>query len=137
MKNIWVLVTGARDLRHPARAREILRAEFLSLHDTYSWDSITLVHGAADGIDTIAREVAFELGIRHEPWRAGLFPTPLIRNKFMVNLVVKMKELGDDAVCWAFARRWASGTGNCAREARRAGLHVVDFGVSTEDRNPF
>lgn len=94
------------------------------------------------GIDTIAKEVAVELGIEHEPWPARLFPNPLIRNKFMVNLVVKLAELtpgqGDEAVCWAFARRWASGTGNCAREARRRGLRVVDYGVNTEDRNdPF
>lgn len=49
--------------------------------------------------------------------------SPRARNQHMVNL-------GAD-VCLAFATRWASGTGMCARMARKAGILVVDYGVDT------
>jgi hypothetical protein len=138
VKTLWILVTGARDLRDSVRAREMIRTEFLRVLETRTNREVMLVHGDAPGIDTIAKETAIELGIKHEPWSAEHFYSPLVRNKFMVNLVAELKQQGDDVVCWAFARKWASGTGNCAREARRRGLEVIDYGVSTEDpNNPF
>jgi hypothetical protein len=50
------------------------------------------------------------------------------RNKHMI-------ELGAD-FCLALARAWDSGTGNCARQARAAGIRVLDAGCPTgmEDR---
>jgi hypothetical protein len=41
-----------------------------------------------------------------------------------------MVSLGAD-VCLAFAQAYASGTGHCARAARKAGIPVLDYGVST------
>ena len=138
-KQLWILVTGARDLQDRAKAEALARSALVEAIDNYGRDMITIVHGNAEGIDSIFRDLAIELGVDHEPWKARLFISPLIRNKFMVNLVRKMQDVMDaDTVCWAFARRWASGTGHCAREARRAGLNVLDYGVSTEDpKDPF
>lgn len=85
---------------------------------------VTIVHGGADGADQWASEFADEWGTREECWLARDFSTPLARNQHMV-------DLGAD-ICLAFADRWASGTGNCARAARRAGIPVRDLGVSTE-----
>src|SRR5690606_28867717 len=48
---------------------------------------------------------------------------PLIRNQEMVDKGAN--------VCLAFATKWNSGTGHCARAARRAGIFVCDYGVST------
>lgn len=128
-----ILVTGARDLRDRAKAETLVRS---LLEDTWierGRTNIKVIHGNAEGIDTIFREVCEEFGIEHEPWPAHLFYNPLVRNKFMVNLVAELQTQGDQAVCWAFARKWASGTGNCAREARRRGLKVIDYGVNTGD----
>lgn len=133
-----ILVTGARELRDQAKAESLAWSLLEEAWIQHGRTNIKVIHGDAEGIDTIFRTICEEHGIAHEPWPAHLFPTPLIRNKFMVNLVAELQRQGDEAVCWAFARRWASGTGHCAREARRRGLNVIDFGVSTEDpKDPF
>lgn len=136
---IYILVTGARELRDPAKADTLVWSLLDDAAAKYGVDNILIVHGDAQGIDALFKKYANHMGIQHEPWKANLFATPLIRNKFMVNLVAELAETNKaKAECWAFARKWASGTGHCAREARRRGLHVVDYGVSTEDtRNPF
>ena len=85
--------------------------------------NVTLVHGGAVGLDSLADCAARTLGLSVEPHRAINFRTPRHRNQHMVNL-------GAD-VCLAFAQKWASGTGMCARMARKAGIPVVDYGVST------
>jgi len=86
-------------------------------------DVVTIVHGAAAGADAMAQEWADVAEMPFEAHRAEDFPSPLVRNRHMVNL-------GAD-VCLAFAQKWASGTGNCARLARRAGIPVIDYGVDT------
>lgn len=136
MNTIWVLVTGSRDVVN----REWVYAKAHSLITDLKerFGDIRLIHGDASGVDEIFHKVARDYrGITVEPWPARLFPTPLIRNKFMVNLVRRALDVypDDEAVVWAFARRWASGTGHCAREARRQGLTVIDYGVSTEERS--
>jgi len=55
-------------------------------------------------------------------WELGKGAGPR-RNTRMVNL-------GAD-VCVAFAAAFRSGTGDCARKARKAGIEVLDYGVST------
>lgn len=135
MKEIWILITGSRDVRDEDRATKHARSLLLPVIEKYGTDYVHVVHGQAAGIDTIFHTVATELGVKVEPWPANLFSHPFIRNKFMVQLISNMQDhFHDDAVCWAFARTWASGTGNCARYARQCGLHVVDYGVSTAPR---
>lgn len=87
-----------------------------------------LVHGAAVGVDIEAVYIWQSLGRPTEahPWEK--YGSPRARNQHMA-------DLGAD-VCLAFATSWASGTGMCARMARKAGIPVFDWGVSTaiEDR---
>lgn len=93
------------------------------------WPAVTIVHGAArSGVDRWAGRLGKSWGMTVEPHPARNHPDPLARNAHMVSL-------GAD-VCLAFAKAWASGTGNCARLARKAGIETIDYGVSTriEDR---
>jgi hypothetical protein len=61
---------------------------------------------------------------------AAEHPNPKARNLHMI-------ALGAD-VCVAIAHNWISGTGHCARHARKAGIPTLDFGVATGmDHSPW
>lgn len=116
-----ILVTGSRSWTDARTLAEAL-VRFAKRGDT-------LVHGAsvdADGepcgLDWLADRMWTGFG-PIEKYPAADFPTPLARNQFMVNLGA--------GVCLAFASRWASGTGHCARRARIAGIPTYDYGVDT------
>lgn len=124
MSALRVLFTGGRDYLDRATIRRSLG---WALATYTSIGTPVLVHGGARGADTIAGEEWAALGI-HVPgglsvevYRGGA--DPLGRNLLMVRLGA--------TVCLAHATRWAGGTGHCARAARRAGIHTVDFGVDT------
>lgn len=87
------------------------------------WQLITLVQGEADGGDTIAAAIANAWGMTVEGHPAREHATPLARNAHMVNL-------GADC-CISTADRWASGSGNCARLARKDGIPTYDYGADT------
>ncbi len=82
----------------------------------------TMVHGDADGLDLLAVDLWKPYG-PVEGHRAEDFPDPLKRNLFMISLGAE--------TCLAFALRWRSGTGHCARHARKAGIFTLDYGVDT------
>lgn len=129
----YILVTGTRDIRDRDQAERLVRSLLAKECVLIGPENITVIHGDAIGIDKLFREVVEGwAGMTHEPWPAHLFPGPLIRNNFMVNLAKGLALDGDDVVCWAFARSWRSGTGQCARKAREAGIPVIDHGVSTK-----
>lgn len=117
-----ILITGARDWTDGDRLYE-------ALSDLeYEYPGAVLVHGDALGVDREAAKQWELWGLPTEAHPASDHATPLDRNLHMVGL-------GAD-LCIAFATRWASGTGHCARAARRAGIPTIDYGVSTapEDR---
>lgn len=129
---LHILFTGTRDVRDPEKAEELIRSLLLeAVRAKAGPENVRIIHGAAVGIDQMADRIAKDMGVEREPWPAHLFYTPLVRNKFMVNLGRGLVQDGDEVVVWAFARTWASGTGHCARHARQAGLTVIDYGVST------
>jgi YspA, cpYpsA-related SLOG family len=113
-----ILVTGSRTWTDQSGLRLALFREIIA-----DDGRTVVVHGAARGADTMADRYARMTGCQPEPYPAEDFPSPRDRNQHMV-------DLGAD-VCLAFATSWASGTGMCARMARRAGIPVVDFGVDT------
>jgi len=117
-----ILVTGSRDWTD----REAVGRALDKAAPIDPVDRIVVVHGGARGTDLVAHYWATKWGWITEAHPAG--SDPKARNQRMV-------DLGAD-VCLAFATRWASGTGHCARAARRAGIRTVDYGVSTrmEDR---
>lgn len=111
-----ILVTGSRRWTDDAVIYRALAAERNPAGNI-------LVYGAAIGADKIAAYWANEFGWQVDPYPVHRFATARIRNQHMV-------DLGAD-VCLAFALSWASGTGMCARMARRAGIPVIDHGVNT------
>lgn len=123
-----ILVTGSRGWRD----REPIRSALVEALGTYATVGLPiLVHGNAPGADLLASlEWSRLMSTREGDWlarpefyNARDFPTPLARNAHMVSLGA--------TVCLAFALSWRSGTGNCARLARRAGIHTIDYGADT------
>jgi len=115
-----ILVTGSREWTDDravavALGHAITRAPFE--------EEIVIVHGAAPGADSSARTWANLRGFTEEPHHYSEHASPKHRNDHMVRL-------GAD-ICLAFAQSWASGTGHCARAARRAGIETIDYGVDT------
>lgn len=125
-----ILVTGSRDWQGIDEIRVALTDVIKS---NIRYGEFVLVHGACPkGVDLFAHVLweAFQ-GARiptkllpAEQYPGGAFPSFKARNQHMVNL-------GAD-VCLAFATKWASGTGQTARMARRAGIPTIDYGVDTE-----
>jgi hypothetical protein len=133
-----ILVTGTRSIRDRIKAENLIRSLLEEAWIEHGRTNILVIHGAAPGIDLLTQEICQELGIYYEPWPAKHFSHPFARNEFMVKIVAELDKQGNETVCWAFALKWASGTGHCARKARQYGLKVIDHGVSTEDKNdPF
>lgn len=132
MTPVRILVTGSRAWTD----RAAVRAALVDALATFSGTGLpVLVHGAAAGADQLADEVWKELQAElpnqlgpAEDHPAADHPSPRHRNQHMVDLGA--------TVCLAFADRWASGTGMCARMARAAGIIVVDVGVSTDGPRP-
>lgn len=121
-----ILVTGSREWTDYGTIASYL--------GHYAEHGDTLVHGACEfgGADELAEKywLANDIGPvdPHPAQKGDAFGSKSDRykkrNQHMVNL-------GAD-ICISFAKDWGSGTGQCARMARRAGIPVVDAGVSTE-----
>lgn len=130
MSPLRILITSSREWTD----RAAIRAALLDALGTYTTIGLpVLVHGGAKGGDRIAHGewAALERArrgwlARPEIYPAVDFPSPRARNQHMVDLGA--------TVCLAFATSWASGTGMCARMARRARIHTIDYGVSTDVR---
>lgn len=132
MNTLRILVTGSREWTDRDAVDHAIRGVLMNY---WTDQPPVLVHGCAPGADTIADELWAQWRIerdRHgaqpwpqpERWPGRDFPTPRARNQHMVNLGA--------TICLAFAHKWASGTGMCARMARRAGIPVTDIGVNTK-----
>lgn len=129
------MVTGSRDIKDLAQTDTLVWSLLDDAQAKYGTSNLLVVHGDAVGVDALFKKWCEHLGIKQEPWPAWLFPSPLIRNIHMVNLVAGLRDAeGYDVVCWAFAREWKSGTGHCARKARDADILTIDYGVNTKGR---
>jgi YspA, cpYpsA-related SLOG family len=89
---------------------------------------VTIVAGGAKGADKMAEQWAqwvqqVTLEVHLPDWNTVGRSAGFRRNQAMV-------DLGAD-VCLAFALTWDSGTGHCARAARKAGIETIDYGVDT------
>lgn len=122
-----VLVTGSRnwtDRETIEKALELVADVASVCADLASPKDITVVHGGARGVDTIAAEVAREYGMRVEEHRAdwdryGRSAGPR-RNAEMV-------AAGAD-VCLAFPLGESRGTRGCMALAAKAGIEIVNYG---------
>jgi len=118
-----LLFTGGRDWPSTRHGWSVMYWGIRARTDPWSDAGIVVVHGDADGADQMVKYIAGRMGWATEPYPASRFPSPRARNQRMV-------DLGADE-CVACATSWASGTGMCARMARRAGIVVTDLGVDT------
>lgn len=112
-----ILVTGSRRWTDTKLIHEVLEPWFTSHPDA------VLVHGAAVGADTIAKNIWVSFGGKVEPHRAdwskyGKAAGP-IRNREMV-------EAGAD-VCLAFMLPDSTGTADCVKRAKAAGIKTYEF----------
>ena len=132
-----LLVTGSRDWRD----REIIAKALKSLEAKYDVidvvvEEFTLIQGNAPGADTIAGNIAMELGwdIEDHPadWGGlGVRAGP-IRNQEMV-------DSGADQ-CFAFPLPSSKGTYDCIKRARETGIPVTVYsttGQVVQDRTLF
>ena len=112
-----VIVTGCRHWRCEALAERTLRR----MKERYG-DDLTIVHGAAPGVDTAFNLACRKLGIRREPhpadWAGLGNAAGPIRNGEMVRLGA--------AFVLAVHRDLAGskGTKDCVRQAQAAGIPV-------------
>lgn len=120
-----VLITGARDWPW-ADVSAVARAlsEHLAPGDTLRHGAAIGPDGLPAGVDDWAARMWRGFGPL-DPHPAAGHPDPLARNLHMIRLEPV------PSVCLAFALRWASGTGHCARHARKAGIQTFDYGVDT------
>lgn len=134
-----ILVTASRKWEDPGEmyAAFIYMLDYLGVdgspvHDARGSDrrtalgheDVTFIHGACPkGGDAFTDTFVTERGLRCERYPGKDFESFAARNQHMV-------DLGAD-VCLAFATDWASGTGQTARMARKAGIPTIDYGVDT------
>lgn len=114
MATFRILVTGSRKWTDRERIKDAL----LCAEKENTWKfPVVLVHGAARGADTLARDVALELGWKTEEhpadWSRGK-RAGLARNAEMVSL-------GADR-CLAFILNGSSGARHTADLAEKAGI---------------
>ena len=145
-----ILLTGSRKLRDRVIVRRALHAAVESWGVDPS--EVGVVHGGAYGLDRIGAYEAAAMGMlvarpmipewdhcgpdcppgphrKPKPGRPGETYCPLAgvrRNQAMVDRVVAFLNAGPGrrAVCLAFPMGRSTGTRDCARRAKAAGIHV-------------
>lgn len=114
-----VLVTGSREWTDV----EIIRRALTLLAPADGESVPVIVHGGARGADTIAAQVATELGYHVEThladWDRYGKSAGMVRNEAMV-------DAGAD-LCLAFILDGSRGATHCAQAAHRAGIRVVHY----------
>lgn len=126
-----LLVTGSRAWTDRA---EVVRGLSDACAVLKAKAPITLVHGAARGADLLCAAVWFEW---HQVWpylcgECEAHPADWERHGKQAGFIrnAEMVNSGAD-LCVAFAASFSSGTGHCARLARKAGIRVMDRGANT------
>lgn len=127
-----ILITGSRTVDDYNEAFGLVWDWLQFEAALFGLENVLVVHGLAQGWDSVYDDVANALGVHVRGFKASDYPTPLVRNEAMVAFVVGLLgKYPSKPACWAHARDWKSGTGHCARRARQAGIPTTDFGVST------
>ena len=123
--DIVILVTGARDWNDEQLIYEKLK-EFVSR-------KVLIIHGCCQGVDMISDKVGKNLGFdilaKPAEWSHYGRAAGPIRNKEMINEVLKYKNLGVETIVYAFHDNVdkSRGTKNCVNQATKMGLKVVIF----------
>ena len=130
---LYILFTGSREPSNPEEVEHLVRTHLGPHVAKLGPENVVPVHGSAVGVDSIVQGIVDGwYGMHSDTFPANFFRDPLVRNAFMVKYVSDRKSRGHQVACWAFAEKWASGTGACARYARAANIPTVDWGINTE-----
>lgn len=121
MSGFRILVTGSRFAlwdQHEAKIRETLEA-------AQQQENVTLVHGAADGVDKIAARIGADLGWTIEPhpakWKQHGKAAGPLRN-------IQMVDLGADVMlAFPMYGELNKGTLGCAEYGRSVGMRQYVF----------
>ncbi len=120
-KKYRILITGARDYSHPETVRRALLA--------YLPQYCIVVHGGCSGADTIAGNIAKEMGFEVEVfppnWKLGRAAGP-IRNIQMLDTKPNIVLVFHDNL------EKSKGTKHCASEAEKRQLKILYLAQSTE-----
>ena len=117
----YVLVTGGRKFDDRESVAEVLSF----LYAFYGTD-LRVMHGAARGADTLARDVARGLDVPERGYPADWDASPrgagAIRNRQMAELLVKWRKAGHSVQCVAF--RGGNETADMIAVAEANGIDV-------------
>lgn len=113
---VRILITASRDWRR----RGVIAAAMVRAALDYPHGRIVVVHGGARGGDTIAGQVADDIGwdveVHPADWDGHSKRAGYLRNMSMVQ--------AGATVCLAFIRNHSRGATMCARLAEQAGIDV-------------
>lgn len=113
-----ILVTGSREWVDEVAISEALTA--LMDGDSYDW---ALIHGAARGADTIARQIAVDY---YDWWEIQDYPADWDKHGKAAGPIrnAQMLEEGKPDICLAFPLPGSKGTWDMIRKANAAGIEV-------------
>lgn len=131
-----ILATGSREVDDYNDAFGLLWDWLQFEVHLFGLENVLVVHGLARGWDSVYDDVANALGIHVRGFKADWDThgkrAGALRNVDMIRFVTGLSEkYPSKPACWAHARAWDSGTGHCARAARKAGIPTTDFGAPT------
>jgi hypothetical protein len=120
----YVLITGGRKYDDRDSVEEVLTF----LHLFYGTD-LRVMHGAARGADSLARDIARARDIPERGYPADWGASPrgagAIRNRQMAELLVKWRRAGHTVQCVAF--RGGNGTADMIEVARSHDIDVDEM----------
>lgn len=108
-----ILICGGREYADKARMREVIHLLFN--HDTH-----TIIHGGARGADTLAGEVAAEIGIA-----AKVYPADWKTHGKAAGPIRNQQMLDDGKPAMVIAFPGGKGTEDMVRRANNAGIFVI------------
>ncbi len=125
MSGFRILVTGSRSWSDRGAVHDAICAEATWRCPLGTrWSEMTLIHGAARGLDTLAADIAAEIGMQIEAypadWETFGKAAGHRRNAVMV-------ASGAD-VALAFPLGESRGTRGCMRLCEKAGIKVINYG---------
>lgn len=137
-RRVAILVTGSRDWSdESAVVNTLIHRQYRDrdLGPVLS-SNLTLIHGDAPGLDTLAAEYA-----RGSGWTVLAMPAQwdkhgkaagAMRNGEMVRVLVGLRRCGYECRVIAFPLPSSRGTWDCVKQARKAGFEAVIVGDAKE-----
>jgi acetylglutamate kinase len=115
---VIVVATGGRECRD---YRKVLRALQKLLDEHGTW--LVVLHGGAQGADTLVDDACQELGVPRRSFPVGYESVGPERNLRMVKYALTAKAKSEDIICLAFPG--GIDTNDCKRQCREHDIRIV------------